>query len=87
MSINTILYQKKNKKINQWVIIINRNSVIINPNGKIKSIIDLEETGSISTNEIIHKDTLFAKFGNKMYFGLIFIYILLIFSIRKFDHE
>ena len=62
-------------------------SVIINPNGKIKSLIDLEETGSIYTNEIKHKFTLFAKYGNKMYFVLIFIYIFLILSIRRLDHE
>ena len=62
-------------------------SAIINPNGKIKSLIDLEETGSIYTNEIKHKPTLFAKYGNKMYFVLIFIYIFLILSIRRLDHE
>ncbi len=62
-------------------------SAIINPNGKIKSLIDLEETGSIYTNEIKRKVTLFAKYGNKMYFVLIFIYIFLLLSIRRFDHE
>ncbi len=62
-------------------------SAIINPNGKINSIIDLEESGSISTSDIEHKDTLFAKFGNKTYFGLIFIYIFFILSIRRMDHE
>ena len=62
-------------------------SAIINPNGKIKSLIDLEETGSIYTNEIKHKVTLFSKYGNKMYFVLIFIYIFLILSIRRLDHE
>ena len=62
-------------------------STIINPSGKIKSLIDLEETGSIYTNEIKHKVTLFSKYGNKMYFVLIFIYIFLILSIRRLDHE
>ena len=62
-------------------------SAIINPSGKIKSLIDLEETGSIYTNEIKHKVTLFSKYGNKMYFVLIFIYIFLILSIRRLDHE
>ena len=62
-------------------------SAIINPNGKIKSLIDLEETGSIYTNEIKYKVTLFAKYGNKMYFVLIFIYIFLLLSIRRLDHE
>ena len=62
-------------------------SAIINPTGKIKSLIDLEETGSIYTNEIKHKVTLFSKYGNKMYFVLIFIYIFLILSIRRLDHE
>ncbi len=62
-------------------------SAIINPNGKIKSLIDLEQTGSIYTNEIKHKVTLFAKYGNKMYFVLIFIYIFLLLSIRRLDHE
>ena len=62
-------------------------SAIINPTGKIKSLIDLEETGSIYTSEIKHKVTLFSKYGNKMYFVLIFIYIFLILSIRRLDHE
>ena len=62
-------------------------SAIINPTGRIKSILDLKETGSIHTKDIKYKDTLFAKFGNKMYVGLIFIYIFLILSIRSFDHE
>ncbi len=62
-------------------------SAIINPSGKIKSLIDLEETGSIYTNEIENKATLFSKYGNKMYFVLIFIYIFLILSIRRLDHE
>ena len=53
-------------------------SAIINPTGKIKSLIDLEETGAIYTNEIKHKVTLFSKYGNKMYFVLIFIYLSLI---------
>ena len=62
-------------------------SAIINPNGKIKSLIELEETGSIYTNEIKHNPTLFAKYGNKMYFVLIFIYIFLLLSIRRIEHE
>ena len=62
-------------------------SAIINPNGKIKSLIDLKETGSIYTNEIKSKVTLFAKYGNKMYFVLIFIYIFLLLSIRRLEHE
>ena len=62
-------------------------SAIINPSGKIKSLIDLEETGSIYTNEIMHKVTLFSKYGNKMYFVLIFIYFFLLLSIRRLDHE
>ena len=62
-------------------------SAIINPNGGVKSILDLKEIGLIYTTDIKHKDTLFAKFGNKMYLGLIFVYIFLILSIRNFDHE
>ena len=62
-------------------------SAIINPTGRIKSILDLNEIGSIYTNDIQNKDTLFAKYGNKMYLGLIFIYIFLILSIRSLDHE
>ena len=62
-------------------------SAIINPNGKIKSSIDLEETGSIDTNEIKHKATLFAKYGNKMFLALTFIYIFLLLSIRRIEHE
>ena len=62
-------------------------SAIIDSTGKTESMIDLKDIGSIYTNEISYKDTLYAKFGNKMYFGLIFIYIFLILSIRRFDHE
>ena len=62
-------------------------SAIINPNGKIKSLIDMEEVGSILTNQIKHKVTLFSKYGDKMYFVLIFIYIFLLLSIRRLEHE
>ena len=83
--------QSKFRSIEQGKTLIrsanNGISAIINPSGKIKSLIDLEETGSIYTNEIKHKVTLFSKYGNKMYFVLIFIYIFLILSIRRLDHE
>ena len=58
-------------------------SAIIEPNGTIKSRIDLVETGSIFTNEIYFRDTIFSNYGNKTFFLLILIYIFLIFSFNR----
>ena len=38
-------------------------------------------------NNINSYKEIFSKFGNKMYYGLTFIYIFLLFSIRRLDHE
>ena len=62
-------------------------SAIIEPNGIIKSRIDLVETGSIFTNEIYFRDTIFSNYGNKTFFLLILIYIFLIFSFNKTKNE
>ena len=62
-------------------------SAIIEPNGTIKSRIDLVETGSIFTNEIYFRDTIFSNYGNKTFFLLILIYIFLIFSFNKTKNE
>ena len=62
-------------------------SAIIEPNGKIKSRIDLDNTGSIFTNEIYLRDTIFSNYGNKTFFLLILIYIFLIFSFNKTKNE
>ena len=62
-------------------------SAIIEPNGKIKSRIDLDDTGSIFTSEIYVRDTIFSNYGNKTFFLLILIYIFLIFSFNKTKNE
>jgi len=62
-------------------------SAIIEPNGKIKSTIDLDDTGSIFTNEIYVRDTIFSNHGNKTFFLLILIYIFLIFSFNRTKNE
>jgi len=62
-------------------------SAIIEPNGKIKSRIDLDNTGSIFTNEIYLRDTIFSNYGNKTFFLLILIYIFLIFSFNRIKNE
>jgi len=62
-------------------------SAIIEPNGTIKSRIDLVETGSIFTNKIYFRDTIFSNYGNKTFFLLILIYIFLIFSFNRTKNE
>ena len=62
-------------------------SAIIEPNGKIKSRIDLDNTGSIFTNEIYFRGTIFSNYGNKAFFLFILIYIFLIFSFNRIKNE
>ena len=62
-------------------------SAIIEPNGKIKSRIGLDDTGSIFTNEIYIRDTIFSNYGDKIFFLLILIYIFFIFSFNKIKNE
>tara|TARA_B100002019_G_scaffold160850_1_gene138723 strand:- start:402 stop:1784 length:1383 start_codon:yes stop_codon:yes gene_type:complete len=62
-------------------------SAIIEPNGKIKSKIDLDDTGSIFTNEFYTRDTIFSNYGNKTFILLILIYIFFIFSFIKTENE
>ncbi len=62
-------------------------SAIIEPNGKIKSKIDIDDTGSIFTNEINMRDTIYSNYRNKTFFLLILIYIFFIFSFNKTKNE
>ena len=59
-------------------------SAIINPTGAILDKIDIDNEGVISIKKIkkVNK-TLFSKFGNKIYFLIILLYIFLIFSFKK----
>ncbi len=63
-------------------------SAIINPIGFVTHKIDINKEGSILLTEIKEYDsTLFSKYGNKIYFLLILIYIFLIFSFTKLKNE
>ena len=63
-------------------------SAIINPTGVILDKIDIDNEGVISINEIKKVEkTLFSKFGNKIYFLIILLYIFLIFSFKKIKNE
>jgi len=63
-------------------------SAIINPIGSVTDKIDINTEGSILLTEIKEFDsTLFSKYGNKIYFLLILIYIFLIFSFTKLKNE
>ena len=63
-------------------------SAIINPIGLTVDKIDINNEGAISINQIKDVDkTLFSKFGNKIYFFIILLYIFLIFSFKKSKNE
>jgi len=63
-------------------------SAIINPTGAILDKIDIDNEGVISINKIKKVEkTLFSKFGNKIYFLIILLYIFLIFSFKKIKNE
>ena len=60
-------------------------SAHISSNGKINKILNTTEKGSIEINSVsIAFPTIFSVFGNKIFFFLVFIYISLIFFLKKF---
>ena len=63
-------------------------SAIINPIGIAVDKININTEGTLSLNQIKDVDkTFFSKFGNKIYFLIILLYIFLIFSFKKSKNE
>ena len=63
-------------------------SAIINPLGKVEKSIKLETRGYIDFIEAkTVKETIFSKYGNKIFIFLILLYIFLIFSFNKIKNE
>tara|TARA_Y100001970_G_scaffold215199_1_gene263217 strand:+ start:18182 stop:19741 length:1560 start_codon:yes stop_codon:yes gene_type:complete len=63
-------------------------SAIIDPTGLIIDKLNMNKEGVISINQIKKVDkTIFSKFGNKIYFLIILLYIFLIFSFKKSENE
>ncbi len=63
-------------------------SSITNPNGKIISKINLQNTGNIVLENYKNSQkTIFSQYGNKVFLILIFIYIFLIFSFNRIKYE
>ena len=63
-------------------------SAIINPTGFIEQKVDFGLTGYVELSEIrLVKSTPFMLFGNKVFLALILIYIFLIFSFNRINHE
>ena len=59
-------------------------SAIINPTGKIEKKIEFDQIGYIDfKNKKIFKETVFSKYGNKMFLIIILLYIFLIFSFNR----
>ncbi len=59
-------------------------SAIVNPVGIIEKKISLGQSGYIDFNETrVFKETLFSKYGNKLFFIIILLYIFLIFSFNR----
>ena len=62
--------------------------VIINPLGEIENKIDYGKDGFIDFNKRRDiEQTIFSKYGNKIFFILILLYIFLIFSFNRFKNE
>ena len=62
--------------------------VIINPLGEIENKIDYGKDGFIDFNKRRDiEQTVFSKYGNKIFFILILLYIFLIFSFNRFKNE
>ena len=60
-------------------------SAFINPNGKILKSLNTGESGSIELNfPHFSKSTLFSKYGNKIFFLIILLYIFLNLILKKF---
>ena len=63
-------------------------TAIVNPIGIIEQKVEFGSTGYVDfTESKIIKSTLFMKYGNKIFFIIILIYIFLIFSFNKLEHE
>ena len=63
-------------------------TAIVNPKGIIEQKVEFGSTGYVEfTESKITKSTLFMKYGNKIFFIIILIYIFLIFSFNKLEHE
>jgi apolipoprotein N-acyltransferase len=59
-------------------------SAIINPIGKIEKKIEFGQIGYIDfKDKKIFKETIFSKYGNKMFLVIILLYIFLIFSFNR----
>ena len=59
-------------------------SALIDPNGKILKSLNTGERGNIELNfPYFHQSTLFSFYGNKIFFLIIFLYILLILIFKK----
>ena len=60
-------------------------SGLINPNGKSVKLLDISESGNVEYKmPEFYGTTLYAKYGNKIYFLIIFLYILLTLFLKKF---
>jgi len=60
-------------------------SAFINPNGKIIKSLNTGESGNIELNfPNFYKKTLFANYGNKIFYLIIFLYMFLILTFRKY---
>ena len=63
-------------------------SAIINPTGKIEKKIEFDQIGYIDfKDKKIFKETVFSKYGNKIFLVLILLYIFLIFSFNRIHNE
>ena len=59
-------------------------SAIINPTGDVENIIEFGQTGYIDfKDKKVFKETVFSKYGNKMFLVIILLYIFLIFSFNR----
>ena len=59
-------------------------SAIINPTGVIEKKIDIGQTGYLDFDETrVYNETVFSKYGNKMFLIIILLYISLIFSFNR----
>ncbi len=66
----------------------NGTTAIINPLGVIEKKVDINKSGYVDFYELTKiETTLFAKFGNKIFGFIIFLYIFLIFSFMKLRNE
>ena len=63
-------------------------SAIINPLGEVEKQIEFGDSGYIDFDEKrVSNKTVFSKYGNKIFYILILLYIFLIFSFNRFKNE